>query len=92
MLHKITIDQRTRPLANPFQIVAVRPFFWPLNQPGGHRVQMDIAAQMQRILIITDFNAFGAAFKQGAAALLLLVKSLRITAEQTLNETTGRIV
>ena len=84
--NKVTINQRSRAFADPFQVIAVRPIFRLFDQSGDDWVQMDVTAEIDRILVFGYLNAFDAAFKQGPAAALLPIEGLGVTVEQPLDE------
>ena len=80
------IQQGPLPCADPLQIVAIGPQFWPGNQAMFDRVGMDVQTKVTQITIGCHRNCLIAIFKERAAAIITVVKVIRITLPDTLGE------
>ena len=85
-LNEVMVNQCTRTLSDPLAIVTVRPILGPTYQPSDYRVQVNVSAQVDDVLVRVNVDTLETPFKERATAPLLFVVGLSVGKEQTLDE------
>ena len=77
-------------MADPLQIIGVRPIFRTLHQPCLHRVQVDVTAKVNQVFLAIDAYVSEATLEESPATVLLPIDCLHISVEQHIDELGNR--